>query len=578
MATRKKAKRHSGVKKVASKGNRAVPDNGLRTFTMHSANEESAQMIAKLRDERPLSFAFAAAPVETSKVDPETAATRYLHQALDSKAVPSFTAPKVGDTGSEFKSLGTETIPLTETKTVKFRQTYDKIPVYGSLVTVELDEKNELVSLNSALGQPQGVNPVAKISPAGALASIQKYPGYRKRLDGLVPHPYFYFEKKRSKWHLAFIVEDVPVERTGEKEGRASSPLYMDYVVDAQTGSVIGELPRTPSIAVVDKAVDGKNEKRDIGIESEAGRRLLKDAMWNVQTYDFKFKDPQVQKDKLPGAEIANPPAPWNPAAVSAHANATAVAQFLRDVVKRNSIDNHGGPMNSSINCVVKRESKDGTQWFNAFWNGKQMVYGQRKDGAGLMSLSVDLDVVGHEMFHGVTQFTSRLEYVSQSGSLNESYSDIFGVIIGNWNKPDRNKWNWEIGDGLGPNGKPFRDMSKPSRFRQPENMKQYKNLPENEDGDWGGVHTNSGIHNFAAYKAMTAADGSGLLVLTTEEVAAVFYLALTQHLSRTSQFSDSRRGVLLAAQTLFRSMAAGERQSKLGAITAAFDAVGISD
>ena len=578
---KKKSKKHAVREKPAAvRGLAAVMQssgNGLRTFAMHSADRESAPVIARLRDERPRDLAFAAAPVETEKVDPETAATRYLHQALDSDAVPAFTAPKVGDTGSEFKSLGTETIPLTDTTTVKFRQTYDKIPVYGSLVTVELDKRNELVSLNSALGQPQGVSPVAKISPAQALSAIQQYPGYRKQLDGLVPHPYFYFDKKQSKWHLALIVEDVPVERQGRTKMK-SSPLYMDYVVDARTGSVIDELPRTPSIAETVDAVDQKNEKRNIGIESEAGKKLLKDAMWNVQTYDFKFKDPQVQSNKLPGSEITNPPTPWDPAAVSAHANATAVAEFLRNVVKRNNIDNHGGPLNSSINCVVKRDSDDGVQWFNAFWNGKQMVYGQRKDGKGLMSLSVDLDVVGHEMFHGVTQFTSRLEYVSQSGALNESYSDIFGIIINNWGTADRKKWTWEIGEGLSPDGKPFRDMSNPRRFKQPDNMKDYKHLPETENGDWGGVHTNSGIHNFAAYKVMTAVDGSGNLALTTQEIAAIYYLALTQQLSRTSQFGDSRRGVLLAAQTLFRTMPAAERQSKLKAITEAYDSVGISD
>ena len=574
-----KTQKYKAVKTVQAATQRpGSAGNGLQTFAMHSADRESAPMIAKLRDERPRSLAFAAAPVEIAKVDPETAAVRYLHQALDSKSVPSFTAPKVGDTGSEFRSLGTETIPLTDTTTVKFRQTYDKIPVYGSLVTVELDNNNELVSLNSSLGQPEDVKPVAKISPAEAISAIQKYPGYRKELKGLVPHPYFYFEKRRSRWHLAFIVEDVPVARESKaKDQEGPSPLYMDYVVDAQSGSVIAELPRTPSVAATEKAEDGKKQLRDIGIESTAGKRLLKDTTWNVQTYDFDYKDPQVEEKRLPGATITNPPSPWDPGAVSAHANATAVAEFLRNVVKRNNIDNHGGPMNSSINCVVRRYSPGGKQWFNAFWNGTQMVYGQRKDGTGLMSLSVDLDVVGHEMFHGVTEFTSRLEYVSQSGSLNESYSDIFGIIIANLNVPDRARWNWEIGEGLSPDGKPFRDMSNPARFGQPDNMKDYQNFPETEDGDWGGVHTNSGIHNYAAFKVMTATDSSGKLLMTTEEIAAIFYLALTQQLSRTSRFSDSLRGVLLSAQTLFRALPPGERTARLDAITAAYSAAGIT-
>jgi Zn-dependent metalloprotease len=571
MASQKKEKRRSPTRRTRESG------NGLRTFAMHSGDQESGKFIERLREERPRTFAFASAPLETAKVDPETAAIRYLHQALDSESVPSFTAPQVGGTGSEFKVLGTETIPLTDTTIVKFRQTYDKIPVYGSLVTVELDNNNELLSLNSSLGEPKGVNAVAKISPARVLSTIQEHPGYRKRLDGLVPHLCFYFQNRRRKWHLAFIVEDVPVERARKKE-KGAIPIYMDYVVDAHTGSVIDELPRTPSVAATEGAIDGKKQKRDIGIESDAGKKLLKDTKWNVQTFDFKFRDPQTQEDKLPGVEIANPPSPWNPGAVSAHANATAVAEFLRNVVKRNNIDNHGGPMNSSINCVVQEDSADGVQWLNAFWNGSQMVYGQRKDGAGLMSLSVDLDVVGHEMFHGVTDSTSRLEYVSQSGALNESYSDIFGILIRNWDIADRKKWDWQIGEGLSPGGKPFRDMSHPGRFGQPDNMKRFKVLPETKNGDWGGVHVNSGIHNFAAYKIMTAADNSGALILETQEVAAMFYLALTQHLSRTSQFSDSRRGVVLSAQTLFRKMSAADKQAKLDVITKAFDTVGISD
>jgi Zn-dependent metalloprotease len=305
-------------------------------------------------------------------------------------------------------------------------------------------------------------------------------------------------------------------------------------------------------------------------------QKLLYDSQRNVQTFDFNFQDPQLQGTNLPGNELKNPPSPWPPAAVSAHANATAVAEFLRNVVKRNNIDNHGGAMNSSINCVVKRESQDGKQWFNAFWNGKQMVYGQRKDGSELMSLSVDLDVVGHEMFHGVTEFTARLEYVSQSGALNESYSDIFGVIIANLANPDVQTWKWEIGEGLSPTGKPFRNLKDPTLFGQPDNMKSYKRLPETEKGDWGGVHLNSGIHNRAAYLILSATDSAGHPALTPHEVAAVFYLALTQQLSRTSQFTDSRRGALLAARTLFRTLPSAERTEKLGAIEKAFTAVGI--
>ena len=564
------ARKHTASAKTA---------NGLRTFSLHASDAESAPTIAKLRDERANTRSFIASPTALPDLDPETAATRFLHQALDSKSVPSFTVPKASGVESDFKSLGTETVPLTDTTVVKFRQNYAGIPVYGSLVTVELDDNNELVSLNSSLGQPDKISPVAKIAPEDALNTIKKVRGYKAELKGIVPKLYFYFDKAKSKWRLVFIAEDVSVQtigKRGSKEPRLA-PFYMDFIVDAHTGALVQMLPRTPSLgAVTEPATDGKSQTRQIQVEQNGSSKLLKDARSNVETFDFRFDDPQVNELRLPGKEIKNPPKPWPPAAVSAHANAAAVSDFLRTVLQRNNIDNKGGAMNSSINCVVAAESNDGKTWVNAFWNGSQMVYGQTRDGHGkLLSLSVDLDVVGHEMFHGVTDSTARLEYANQSGALNESYSDIFGTIIANFGNSDIGSWNWNVGEGMD-DGKPFRNMEDPAKFGQPASMKNFRKLPNTQAGDWGGVHTNSGIHNKAAFLILTSKDAAGNFIFLAKEVAAVFYVCLTQHLSRTSQFSDSRRGVLLAAQTLFRKLPQAQQSARMNAITKAFDAVGI--
>jgi Zn-dependent metalloprotease len=568
----------------AKRSSVSAASNGLKTFSLHTADVKSVPMINKLREERPHYRSFAASPEELPSLDPETAATRFLHQALDSKSVPSFTAPKASGTVSEFKSLGTETVPLTDTKVVKFRQNYAGIPVYGSLVTVELDNNNELVDINSSLGQPDKVNPIAKISSEEALKTIAKVRGYKTDLKGIVPKLYFYFDKAKAKWRLVFIADDVAVKKTGGKSSRAKgaaprlAPIYMDFVVDAHSGALVTMLPRTPSLAaVVENATDGKGTKRQIQVEQNGSSKLLQDKKSNVTTFDFAFDDPQVHETRLPGKAVKNPPTPWPPAAVSAHANAVAVAAFLNAVLQRNNINNKGGPMNSSINCVVQQESDDGQTWLNAFWNGDQMVYGQTHDGKGnLVSLSVDLDVVGHEMFHGVTDSTARLEYANQSGALNESYSDIFGTIIANFDNPDVGSWNWNVGEGMAPGGKPFRSMQNPTKFGQPAHMKNFRKLPNTEDGDWGGVHTNSGIHNKAAFLVLTSKDGAGKFVFAPKEVAALFYVCLTQHLSRTSQFSDSRRGVLLTARTLFRTLPPAQLNTRISAITKAFDAVGI--
>jgi bacillolysin/neutral peptidase B len=180
-------------------------------------------------------------------------------------------------------------------------------------------------------------------------------------------------------------------------------------------------------------------------------------------------------------------------------------------------------------------------------------------------------------MFHGVTDSTARLEYAVQSGALNESYSDIFGIIIANFSNPDPRTWSWKVGEGLSPSGKPFRDMRDPTLFGQPDHMDKFKVLPNTQRGDWGGVHTNSGIHNKAAFNILTAPGSGGSLALTPQEVAGIFYLALTQQLSRTSQFSDSRRGVLVSARTLFRTLPPDQQTAKLAAITNGFTAVGIT-
>jgi bacillolysin/neutral peptidase B len=257
-----------------------------------------------------------------------------------------------------------------------------------------------------------------------------------------------------------------------------------------------------------------------------------------------------------------------------------AVSDFLRNELRRNNIDDRGGAMISTINCVVAAKSPGPKQWHNAYWTpaGGQMVYGQALDGGVLRSLSVNLDIVAHEIFHGVTDRTARLEYAVQSGAMNESYSDIFGVLVSNLGRRDPRKpsWDWEVGEGVLPGGLPLRDLSDPTRFGQPDHLRDFVVRPNTQAGDWGGVHKNSGIHNKAAFNLLTAETAAGKLALTPREVAAVFYLALTQRLSRTSQFLDSRVGVVVSARTLFRARPPAERARKIAAIEASFDAVGI--
>jgi Zn-dependent metalloprotease len=570
----------------------------FKKFSIHSTESDGRAGFEALRAERVSLPSFSGALVDPVKLDPETSARKIVEQALESSSLPSFTAPEVKGKKTELKSLGVETLPLTGTRIVKFRQMFDKIPVYSSLITVELDENNECIAINSALAEPENLNTVAKVSPENALKVVAAAAGYGESLPNSPPRLNIYLDQK-GKWRLVYIVEDVPIKpgkesldvakaeqaNHGEMDQTPSShhhsdPNVFDYIVDAITGSLIAQLPRTPGVGETVNVFDELGTSRMIEVDRTATGLNLVDSTLGIETYDFGFNDPKSRNDPLPGKLISNPPV-FSLAAVSAHANASVVSRFLRQTLMRNNIDNKGGRLVSSINCVIASEVNPpgSKQWFNAFWTPvlRQMVYGQVFFQGTLRTLAAGLDVVAHEMFHGVTNDTSKLEYVGMSGALNESYSDIFGIIVSNFENPSIDHWNWLLGEGLSDSREAFRDFANPARLGQPDHMRNFVKFTNfSQANDYGGVHANSGIHNFAAFKIMTSKAQNGDFLFNAQELARIFYICLTQYLTRQSTFSDSRHGVLLATRTMFRTLATDDLNARVQAIEAGFEAAGI--
>lgn len=248
----------------------------------------------------------------------------------------------------------------------------------------------------------------------------------------------------------------------------------------------------------------------------------------------------------------------WTPSAVSAHYNSGLVYDYFLNTHKRNSIDGKGGTIMSTINLA---DQKTGKGYDNAYWNGKGMYYGN--GNVAFKPLAGGLDVAAHEMSHGVIQYTANLEYQGQSGALNESMADVFGVLI------DRN--NWTMGEDICqksyyPTGS-LRNMANPNQNGkgtpgyQPKTMSQY----EKTDSDNGGVHINSGIPNYAFY--LFATD------VTREKAEKVYYRALTTYLTSSSQFLDMRLAIIKAATDLY-----GANGAEVTAAKKAFDTVGILD
>jgi Zn-dependent metalloprotease len=212
---------------------------------------------------------------------------------------------------------------------------------------------------------------------------------------------------------------------------------------------------------------------------------------------------------------------------------------FYREVYGRNSVDNNGYNLNSYIHF--------GDGWDNAQWDGTEMCYGDG-DGVDFNSFTIAIDVVGHELTHGVTQYTSDLQYNGQSGALNESFSDVQGIQIKQFaEKQTVAKADWLIGVGLFKNGDALRSMKKPgSAFPedpQPADMDHYVETFE----DNGGVHINSGIPNRAFYESCNAFDPNKH---SWETIGPAWYRAFTT-LHQTASFQDAANATLMHAKQL---------------------------
>jgi Zn-dependent metalloprotease len=220
---------------------------------------------------------------------------------------------------------------------------------------------------------------------------------------------------------------------------------------------------------------------------------------------------------------------------------------FYNQVFGRQSVDGHGRTLVSSVHYSQNYD--------NAFWNGQQMVYGDG-DGRIFQNFTNALEVIGHELTHGVTQFTAQLPYRDQAGALNESFSDVFGSMVKQWSLGQTvDQADWLIGAGiLAPqvNGRALRDMANPGtayddpllgKDQQPGHMKDYVQTFD----DNGGVHTNSGIPNRAFVLAAKAIGGKAWDV-----TGKIWYVTLTERLTAQADFVKCANETVSVARDLY--------------------------
>jgi Zn-dependent metalloprotease len=273
----------------------------------------------------------------------------------------------------------------------------------------------------------------------------------------------------------------------------------------------------------------------------------------------------------LPGTPVRHEgdPASGDPAVDEAYTGLGDTHAFWLEVFGRVSIDGAGLPLDATVHY--------GQDYDNAYWDGSRMVFGDG-DGEVFNRFTIAVDVIGHELAHGVTQYTADLTYQGHSGALNESVSDVFGSLVAQYAAGQRaEQASWLIGEGLftdAVHGVALRSMKAPGtayddpvlgKDPQPATMAGYVETTD----DQGGVHTNSGIPNHAFFLAATAIGGNAW-----EGAGAVWWDALTSDAVTASiDFAGFAAVTVDAARSRF-----GDGSAQHSAVQQAWRTVGVLD
>ena len=443
---------------------------------------------------------------------------------------------------------------------LRYAQTYQGLPMWPAGLTVHFDREGKVTTLDGAYVPTPALNaPAPKLSGGQAVDQAKAVVPFGPGTFHSEPELILYAPLNRAprlawKFELTVSIRDAWL-----------------FVVDAINGRILHRGERVLDGNIAGSGTDLGGTMRNLNVWQQGNAYYMADT--TKLSYNPQF-DPLLDprgvitiadaegaflNDVLQssvGTVTSDLPGQWAvPAAVSAAFHFSETYDYYFDRLGRNSLDGEGG----NITAVVRVGNYN-----NASWHGnlRVMFFGDVQPYAG------SLDVVGHELTHGVTETSAGLIYENQSGALNESFSDIFGEMVEarTLGRPD-----WLMGSGL---NKPIRNMRDPSAMFSdfigrgfPSKMSEFADLANTRDADNGGVHINSSIINHAFYLLAEGLDGA----VGLRDAERIFFRALTQHLQAQSEFIDCRLGCVAAAEELFGTDSAQARKT-----AQAFDAVEI--
>lgn len=431
---------------------------------------------------------------------------------------------------------------------LRFSQTFEGIPVWPANLVVHLDTEGNAELMNGAFVRtPEGISTKPVLDETSAVeVAAATLP------DGATADPsdttlIIYAPGRGTEPRLAWRMEF-----------HATLASHWLVVVDAISGSTLTAYNQVCSVTASGSGVDIFGETRQLSVWVESGTGYMIDAskqMFGDGPEEGVITILDAANTGTQGAAQLNyvtstDPNFWVlPDAVSAAYGLSETYDYYLERHSRNSLDGMGG----SLTAVVRF----GQDYRNAFWNGELMVFGDAIPFVGA------LDVVAHELTHGVTQHASDLVYQNQSGALNEAFSDIFGEMVEarSHGRPD-----WMKGAQL-----PFlvQNYADPGSIEQvaglpnPSRMSEYWQTTE----DNGGVHINSSIINHCFYLLAEGLSGA----IGIADAARIFYRANTVHLVPNSDFVDARLACIQSADEIFGADSNPARKT-----AEAFDAVEI--
>ncbi len=444
----------------------------------------------------------------------------------------------------------------------RLQQRLDGVPVFGAEAIVHLHDDGSLASVTDNLVPDPHVSTVADIDPDDAIErALQEALGW----DLVTADPIVDLWVLRSGRadHLAWRVQL-------ERIDGSNHPTKPVVFIDAHSGVTLWAYDNLHT------GTGTTNYYGDVSIDTylSGADYYLEDTGRNIGTYSANFGTTSLYYITDTDDTFDES---WQYNGVEGHYAAAAVYDYYYDTFGRDGIDGSGGPgyvssltgTGSTISVVVDY----GNYYANAFWSGDYMAIGGG-DGSSFGSLST-LDIVGHEMTHGVVEATAGLVYANEPGAVDESFADIFGAMVER-DELGESADTWTVGEDCmtpGVPGDAVRYMDDPTAdgYSRDHYDDRYIGPLDN-----GGVHDNAGIGYLAFYLASEGGvhptyPGDTIYGVGPDSAAAIWYRALTTYMTTSSNFSDTREATLSAAADLH-----GSTSIQYNVVASAWSEVGV--